>query len=91
MMIEILNIIFGKPILQSWGPLDPKIWGGLGGRNRQKVRFIITKIKKIHIFPKIWGGAAAPPAPPAADPMSTVYCTSLRTSTSTVVHVYLDI
>ena len=55
--------------------------GGLGGgRNRQKVRFIITKIKKIHIFPKIWGGGRPPPLPPpAADPMlSSTHVIELR-------------
>ena len=55
--------------LTPWGPLDPKIWGGGGGgRNQQKVRFIITKIKKIHIFPKIGGGGGRPPCHPGSGP-----------------------
>ena len=52
-----------------------KSGGGAGGRNRQKVGFIITKIKTIHIFPKIWGGAAAPP--PCPPPRQRTPCPSV--------------
>ena len=53
---------------EAWGPLDPKIWGGWGGGIDKKSDLSLQKSKKSIFFPKS-GGAAAPTAPPAADPM----------------------
>ena len=52
---------------KAWGPLDSKIGGGGGGRNRTIVRFISTKSNKSIFFQNLRGGWRRPP--PAPDPM----------------------
>ena len=64
-----------QPKLQTWGPLDPKIWGGWGGAESTKSQIYHYKNKKIQIFPKIWGAAAPLPPPPGSGPHD---CRSLK-------------
>ena len=54
----------------SWGPLDPKIWGG--GIGKSQIHNYNNQINPYFLLNR--GGGAAAPCPPEADPMLSILC-----------------